>query len=165
VTADLVIDCTTGTWSNSCSEPAPQRASGARPPITTTGEPLNHMLVIADTPLVMPGPAVSAAKPGLRVSLAHASAAKAAVCSWRVSTTRMPWSRAASYSGQMCPPLSVNITSVPNCIIAATACCPACPSITLEVPMGEASRAGPVRPAAAGPGRTVRSGRGVGVPP
>ena len=70
VTADLVIDCTTGTWSISCSDPDPQRPSGARPPITTTGEPLNHALVIAETPLVMPGPAVSAAKPGRRVSLA-----------------------------------------------------------------------------------------------
>ncbi|CAB4600917.1 unannotated protein [freshwater metagenome] len=78
--------------------------------------------MIAETPLVMPGPAVSAAKPGRRVSFAHASAANVAVCSWRVSTTRMPWSRAASYSGQMCPPLSVNITSVPNCSMAATAC-------------------------------------------
>jgi hypothetical protein len=42
VAADLVIDCITGTWSNSCSEPLPQRASGARPPSTTTGAPLNH---------------------------------------------------------------------------------------------------------------------------
>ena len=41
VTADLVIDATTGTWSSSCSEPAPQRSSGARPPSTTSGEPLN----------------------------------------------------------------------------------------------------------------------------
>ena len=70
VRALLVMLCTTGTWSISCNDPAPHRPSGARPPITTTGEPLNHALVMADTPLVMPGPAVSAAKPGLRVSLA-----------------------------------------------------------------------------------------------
>ena len=70
VAAVFVMDCITGTWSNSCSEPLPQRASGARPPSTTSGEPLNHADVMADTPLVMPGPAVSAANPGLRVSLA-----------------------------------------------------------------------------------------------
>ncbi len=82
---------TTGTWSISCSEPDPQRISGARPPMhdqRRTVEP--RAVVIADTPLVMPGPAVSAARPGRRVSLAHASAANVAVCSWRVSTTRMP---------------------------------------------------------------------------
>ena len=70
VVACLVIDATIGTWSSSCSDPAPQRPCGARPPSTTTGEPLNHADVIADTPLVIPGPAVSAATPGRRVSLA-----------------------------------------------------------------------------------------------
>ena len=70
VAACLVIGAMTGTWSNSCSEPAPHRCSGARPPSTTSGDPLNHADVMADVPLVMPGPAVSAAKPGLRVSLA-----------------------------------------------------------------------------------------------
>src|SRR6478735_7281260 len=69
VPALLVIEATTGTWSISCSEPAPQRPSGARPPSTTSGVPLNQALVIADTPLVIPGPAVSAARPGRRVSL------------------------------------------------------------------------------------------------
>ena len=42
-----MIDATTGTWSNSCSEPAPQRACGARPPSTTNGEPLKWAVVIA----------------------------------------------------------------------------------------------------------------------
>ena len=73
VAADFVIDATTGTWSISCSEPEPHRACAARPPSTTTGEPLNHALVIAETPLVIPGPAVRAANPGpageLRVRL------------------------------------------------------------------------------------------------
>jgi hypothetical protein len=59
----------------------PHRPSGARPPMTTSGDPLNQALVMAETPLVIPGPAVSAANPGLRVSFAHASAANVAVCS------------------------------------------------------------------------------------
>ncbi len=81
VVACLVIDARIGTWSSSCNEPAPQRPCGARPPSTTTGEPLNHADVTADTPLVTPGPAVSAATPGRRVSLAYASAANVADCS------------------------------------------------------------------------------------
>ena len=55
------------------------------------------------------GPAVSTARPGVRVSLAHASAANVADCSCRVSMMRTPCFTAASYSGQMCPPFSVNI--------------------------------------------------------
>ncbi len=70
VAACLVTEATIGTWSSSCSEPAPHRPCGARPPRTTTGEPLNHAVVMAETPLVMPGPAVSTASPGDRVSLA-----------------------------------------------------------------------------------------------
>ena len=66
----FVIDCRIGTWSSSCREPAPHRRCGARPPSTTSGDPLNHAEVTAETPLVMPGPAVSAATPGRRVSLA-----------------------------------------------------------------------------------------------
>ena len=77
----LVIGASTGTWSNSCSEPAPQRPSGARPPSTTSGEPRNQAPVTALTPLVTPGPAVSTATPGRRVSLAIPSAAKVAVAS------------------------------------------------------------------------------------
>jgi hypothetical protein len=44
--------------------------------------------VTALTPLVTPGPAVSTATPGRRVNFAMPSAAKVAVCSWRVSTMR-----------------------------------------------------------------------------
>jgi hypothetical protein len=50
--------------------------------------PLNHALVMALTAFVTPGPAVTAANPGVRVSLPVASAAKAAVCSCRVSIRR-----------------------------------------------------------------------------
>jgi hypothetical protein len=38
--------------------------------MTTRGDPLNHADVMAETPFVIPGPAVSAAKPGRRVSFA-----------------------------------------------------------------------------------------------
>ncbi len=90
VSADLTNDSTTGMWSNSCSEPEPQRISGARPPRTQTGEPLAWAPAIALTPFVTPGPAVSAATPTPRVALAKPSAANAAVCSWRTSTISMP---------------------------------------------------------------------------
>ena len=49
---------------------APARRCGARPPRTTSGDPLNIADVTAEMPLVTPGPAVSAATPGRRVSLA-----------------------------------------------------------------------------------------------
>ncbi len=88
VAACLVMGASTGTWSNSWSEPAPQRACGARPPSTTRGDPLNIAVVTAEMPLVTPGPAVSTATPGRRVSLATPSAAKVAVCSWRTSRMR-----------------------------------------------------------------------------
>ena len=44
-------------------------------------------------PLVTPGPAVSAHTPGVRVTLAHPSAANAAEASCRVSTMSMPSAR------------------------------------------------------------------------
>src|SRR5439155_7511760 len=73
VPAVFVIDATIGTWSSSCSDPAPQRACGARPPITSIGVPLSDADVMALMPLVTPGPAVNAATPGRRVTLAHPS--------------------------------------------------------------------------------------------
>ena len=81
---------TKGRWSISCSEPEPQRSSGARPPSTQTGEPLAWAPAIALIPLVTPGPAVSAATPTRRVALAKPSAAKTADCSWRTSTISIP---------------------------------------------------------------------------
>ena len=90
VSADLVTGETNGRWSISWSEPEPQRISGARPPSTTSGERLNFAPAIALIPLVTPGPAVSAATPGLRVAFANPSAAQAAACSWRVSTSSIP---------------------------------------------------------------------------
>jgi hypothetical protein len=92
----LVTGASTGTWSNSWSDPAPQRSWGARPPSTTNGEPLNHALVTALIPFVTPGPAVRTATPGRRVSFAVPSAANVAVLSCRTSTMRTSWSSAAS---------------------------------------------------------------------
>ena len=42
VAAVFVTDATIGTWSSSCSEPRPQRPCGARPPITSIGEPASR---------------------------------------------------------------------------------------------------------------------------
>ena len=81
VRADLVSGATNGTWSISCSDPCPQRICGARPPITSIGELFISAEPIGLMPLVTPGPAVSAATPGSRVTFAHPSAAKAAVAS------------------------------------------------------------------------------------
>ncbi len=90
VSADLTSGETNGRWSISCSDPEPQRISGARPPSTVIGELLACAPAIALIPLVTPGPAVSAATPTPRVAFAIPSAAKAAVCSCRTSTIRIP---------------------------------------------------------------------------
>ena len=90
VAADLTSGETKGRWSISCSEPAPQRSSGARPPNTQTGDPFAWAPAIALMPLVTPGPAVSAATPTSRVAFANPSAANAADCSWRTSISSMP---------------------------------------------------------------------------
>jgi len=96
VWAKRVTGETKGTWSISWSEPWPQRIAGARPPSVTTGEPFCSEEARALIALVTPGPAVRAATPGWRVALAQPSAAKAAVCSWRVSMISMPSSRQPS---------------------------------------------------------------------
>ena len=95
--------------------PLPQRLAGARPPTTTIGEPANCACAIAEIPLVTPGPAVRTASPGTRVSLPVASAANAAVCSWRTSSRRIGGSAltAPSYIGKTWAPDSVNMVSTP----------------------------------------------------
>ena len=115
VRASLVIVETIGGWSSSWRLPLPQRFCGARPPTTTSGEPANCAWAIALTPLVTPGPAVSTASPGTRVSLPVASAAKAAVCSCRTSRIRIGGSAltAPSYIGNTWAPERVNIVSTP----------------------------------------------------
>ncbi len=104
----------------------PQRLAGARPPTTTRGEPLNCAWVTALTPLVTPGPAVSTASPGTRVSLPTASAANTAVCSCRTSRIRIGGSAltAPSYIGKTWAPDSVNIVRTPCAAATATACSP-----------------------------------------
>ena len=108
----------------------PHRPVGARPPSTSTGDPLKWAVVMALTPLVTPGPAVSTASPGRRRSLAVPSAANTAVCSCRTSTSRSGGSAltAPSYSGNTWPPERVNISSTPCLWATATASAPPCPS-------------------------------------
>jgi hypothetical protein len=96
VRASFVTGATNGRWSISCSEPWPQRNAGARPASATSGDPFCDAEANALIALVTPGPAVSAQTPGSRVAFAQPSAAKAAVCSWRVSTSSMPSSRQPS---------------------------------------------------------------------
>ena len=69
-------------------------------------------LVSAVSVFVTPGPAVTTATP-TPVSRAVASAAKAAVCSCRVSMTRMPRRFASTKIGAMCPPASPNSDRTP----------------------------------------------------
>ena len=95
------------TWSISCSDPMPHRATGARPPITNIGLSFPCAWARAEAELVTPGPAVTAATPHSRVTLDQPSAANAADCSCRTSTTRMPCSAAPVRTGQIWPPLRV----------------------------------------------------------
>ena len=90
VAANRVSGATNGTWSISCSDPIPHRPAGARPPRISSGDEFCWAAAIALIPLVTPGPAVSAATPGWRVTFDQPSAANAAVCSWRVSISRIP---------------------------------------------------------------------------
>ncbi len=89
VAANRVSGATNGTWSISCSDPCPQRSAGARPPSTTSGDWFCCAAAIALIPFVTPGPAVRAATPGTLVTFDQPSAANAAVCSCRVSISRM----------------------------------------------------------------------------
>src|SRR5712692_1247913 len=91
----------------------PQRATGARPPMRNIGLSLACAWASAEIELVTPGPAVTAATPHSRVTLAHPSAAKAADCSWRTSTMRRPCSVAPVRIGQMWPPFNVKRWLVP----------------------------------------------------
>ena len=96
VAAILTTGRTNGRWSISWSEPCPQRQAGARPPSTSIGERFCVADAIALIPLVIPGPAVSAATPGSRVTFAQPSAANAAEDSWRTSTRSIPSARQPS---------------------------------------------------------------------
>src|SRR5712691_12174748 len=105
----------------------PQRATGARPPRTSIGLSPDCAWARAVTALVTPGPAVTAATPHSRVTLAHPSAAKAADCSWRTSTMRRPCSVAPVRMGQMWPPFKVNRWLVPARFSASAMSSPVLP--------------------------------------
>ncbi len=94
--ANFASGRTNGTWSISWSEPWPQRIAGARPPSTSIGERFWSAEAIALIPFVTPGPAVSAATPGSRVTFAQPSAANAAHDSCRTSTMSIPSARQPS---------------------------------------------------------------------
>ena len=66
-------------WSMSWSEPRPLSTVAVAPPSTTTGDCARRAFSTAVTVLVRPGPAVTAATPGIPVRRAVASAAKTAV--------------------------------------------------------------------------------------
>src|SRR2546429_7968764 len=105
----------------------PQRATGARPPRTSIGPSPDCAWASAVTALVTPGPAVTAATPHSRVTLAQPSAAKAADCSWRTSTMRMPCSVAPVRIGQMWPPFNVKRWLVPARLSARAMSSPVLP--------------------------------------
>ena len=71
-------------------------ASGRAPPMTTSGVCAENEFATAVTTPVTPGPAVTTATPQARLIRPQASAACAAACSWRTSTTRIPSSRQPS---------------------------------------------------------------------
>ena len=109
----LTCGATSGRWSMSCSAPRPCSAVGAAPPSSITGDCASCAFFSAVIVLVMPGPAVTAATPGMPVSRAVASAANTAVASSRTSTTRMPRALAALRIGEMWPPHSVKRLRTP----------------------------------------------------
>ncbi len=141
VQAPFVMGARIGGWSSSCRAPSPHRESGERPPSTTIGVPLKWAVAMPLTAFVTPGPAVTAAKPGVRVSRPVASAAKTAVCSCRVSTSRIGPPRsaamrsgaastrslpptAASYTGKMCAPEREKTVETPAARAASMMCSP-----------------------------------------
>ncbi len=128
VTADFDTLSTIGGWSSSCRLPDPQRLLGARPPTTTSGDPEKLAWAMGLTPLVTPGPAVSTARPGLRVSLPMASAANTAVGSWRTSMIGIGGSAltAPSYIGNTWAPERVNRCSTPWARATSIAWTPPC---------------------------------------
>ncbi len=94
--AHFVIGFIRESWSNSCSAPHSAWASGRAPPSTTSGVCAARQFATAVTVPVTPGPAVTSATPAARRTLPHASAAWAADCSCRTSTTRTPSCRQPS---------------------------------------------------------------------
>ena len=95
-TAHFVIGRIRSTWFMSCSPPMSWNSRGAWPPMITSGMLARYAVATPVTASVSPGPAVTIATPGWPVTRAQPSAACAADCSWRTSTTPMPSSRQPS---------------------------------------------------------------------
>ena len=93
--------------------PRPLSKVAAAPPKRMSGDSAICAFLTAVTVFVTPGPAVTTATPGIPESLAVASAAKTAVTSCLVSTTRMPIFSDAVSIGAMCPPDKVKMFSTP----------------------------------------------------
>ena len=91
--AHFVIGLKIESWSSSCSAPCSACTSGRAPPITTSGVWATLQFATAVTTPVTPGPDVTSATPQARFTRPQASAAWAAACSWRTSTTRTPSTR------------------------------------------------------------------------
>lgn len=100
-------------WSMSCSAPRPFCSEAAAPPMSSSGDSAIWAFLMAVTALVTPGPAVTAATPMRPESLETASAAKTAVASCRVSTTRIPSFSLATRMGEMWPPASAKTKRTP----------------------------------------------------
>ena len=69
----------------SCSEPRPSSTVAVAPPKITSGDSASCAFLTAVIVLVRPGPAVTAATPGIPVMRAVASAANTALASSRTS--------------------------------------------------------------------------------
>jgi len=101
LTAHLVTGFITDMVSMSCSEPRPFRIVAGAPPKISTGDCAICAFLTAVIVLVTPGPAVTAATPGMPVMRATASAANTVFFSSRMSTTRMPRCLAPTRMGEM----------------------------------------------------------------
>ena len=88
--ANFVIGFMRSTCGRSCREPMRCWLSAPWPPIRSIGLSARSALATPVTASVVPGPAVTTAQPGRPVTRAYPSAAWAATCSWRTSTTLMP---------------------------------------------------------------------------
>src|SRR6266849_5173855 len=112
----------------------PHLATGARPATTNMGLSPDCACANAEVEFVTPGPAVTAAAPHCRVTLAQPSAANAAACSWRTSMIRRPCSCAPTRIDQMCPPLRVNRWLTPARFNASAISSPALAESLTSVP-------------------------------
>ena len=93
--------------------PLPFKIVAAAPPSKISGDWAICAFFIAVIVLVTPGPAVTAATPGIPVSLDMASAANTAVGSCLTSITRIPCFLAPTNIGDMCPPHKVKRKRTP----------------------------------------------------